>query len=100
MDLEKTMEFILEQQAVLSVRQLEHDREMAEIRKELGRAIRLGVREIRSERKKRQELDEKITKLAAAQLVGEEKHQELQGQLAQLAALLQSFLKNTGNGKH
>jgi len=71
-----------------------HDREMEEIRRE-GRAMRtdmrrafsMGVREARNARRRRQELDEKITQLAAAQLVTEEK--------------LQRFIdsmKHSGNG--
>jgi len=53
----------------------------------LDRAIRLSVREARSERNKRRELDEKMTQLAAAQVVTEEK---LQG--------LIEALKRGGNG--
>ncbi len=63
-----------------------HDREMAEIREEirkgreeLRRAIRLGIEEARAERRRRREgddrLDSAISKLAAAQLVTEEKLQ-------------------------
>jgi hypothetical protein len=63
-----------------------HNREMEEIRRE-GRAMRadmrrafaMGVREARNARRRRQELegkmDEKITQLAAAQLITEEKLQ-------------------------
>jgi hypothetical protein len=63
-----------------------HDREMEEIRRE-GRAMRadmrrafsMGVQEARNARRRRQELekelDAKITQLAAAQLVTEEKLQ-------------------------
>jgi hypothetical protein len=61
-----------------------HDREMEDIRRE-GRAMRadfrrafaMDVREARNARRRRQELDEKITQLAAAQLVTEEKLQAL-----------------------
>jgi len=63
-----------------------HDREMEEIRREgramradLRRAFAMGVREARNARRRRQELDEKfdekITQLAAAQLITEEKLQ-------------------------
>jgi hypothetical protein len=63
-----------------------HDREMEEIRREgramradLRRAFAMGVREARNARNRRQELeeklDQKITQLAAAQLVTEEKLQ-------------------------
>jgi DNA repair ATPase RecN len=53
----------------------------------LDRAVRLSVREARSERAKRRELDEKVTQLAAAQVITEEK---LQG--------LIEALKRGGNG--
>ena len=59
-----------------------HDSEMAAIRAELRRAVRLGVTEARRARAKHREiaeitkeLDQKITQLAAAQLVTEEKLQ-------------------------
>ncbi len=69
-----------------------HDREMEEIRKAqdrlvhdvgqiLRRAIRAGIREARNERARRRraiaEIDDKITQLAAAQLITEEKLQRL-----------------------
>jgi type II secretory pathway component PulJ len=57
----------------------QHEREMADIRREgaamradLRRAFSMGVREARHERSLRRALDEKITQLAAAQLVTEE----------------------------
>jgi len=53
----------------------------------LNQAVRLGVREARNERSKRRELDDKLTQLAAAQVVTEEK---LQG--------LIDALKRSGNG--
>jgi hypothetical protein len=64
-----------------------HDREMASIRAELRRAVLLSIREARAERGKRQTLDQKVTQLAAAQIVTEEK--------------LQRFLESRqhGNGK-
>jgi hypothetical protein len=56
-----------------------HDREMDRIDSMLRRAVRLGIQEARAERKKRQEMDrrwdEKMTQLAAAQLITEEKLQ-------------------------
>jgi ATP-dependent Clp protease ATP-binding subunit ClpA len=81
MDVQKTMVFILEQLAQTTVLQARTDRR-------LDRAIRLGVQEARQERKRRKEMDEilarraseadeKITQLAAAQLVTEEKLQRL-----------------------
>jgi hypothetical protein len=54
-----------------------HDREMEAIRAELRRATRLSIQEAQAERRKRRELDEKITQLAAAQLITEEKLQRL-----------------------
>jgi predicted nucleic acid-binding Zn-ribbon protein len=95
MDLQRAMEFILEQEAKLhdqmqaltekmdglTDRMLEveerHDREMADVRAELRRAVRLSVQEHRNERARRQELDKKITQLAAAQVITEEKLQRL-----------------------
>ena len=99
MDVEKTMEFILDQMAQLAVQQAEagerqaraeerHDREISQIRGTLDRAVRLGIREARHERRRRQALDdkvaqlaaitdEKITQLAASHLLTEEKLQGL-----------------------
>jgi uncharacterized protein HemY len=48
---------------------------MAKIDARLDRAIRLSVQDARAQRKRSQELDEKITQLSAAQLVTEEKLQ-------------------------
>lgn len=86
MDVARTMEFILDQIAQLAVQQARsaerHDSEIAEIRKvaqktrdDLRRAVRLGVQEARNQRRRSQDLDEKITQLAAAQLVTEQKFQ-------------------------
>jgi hypothetical protein len=79
-----------------------HDREMEDIRREgrafradLRRAVALGVREARHERKRRQELDERITQLAAAQLVTEEKVQNLS---TSVDAFINS-MRSGGNGK-
>jgi hypothetical protein len=52
-----------------------HDFMMAKIDARLDRAIRLSVQDARAQRKRNQEFDEKITQLAAAQLVTEEKMQ-------------------------
>jgi hypothetical protein len=54
-----------------------HDREVAQIRGILRRAIVAGVREARAARKRHEELDLKITQLAAAQLITEEELQKL-----------------------
>jgi hypothetical protein len=109
MDVEKTMEFLLAQQARFDAQMSEltekmnllvdqhigmeerhdreeerHDREIADIRAvaastrvELRRGIRLSVEEQRRERVRRQALDDGITKLAAAQVITEEKLQKL-----------------------
>jgi len=53
-----------------------HDREMRQIRDNLGRWTVLGVKEARNQRKRVREIDESITRLAAAQLVTEEKLQQ------------------------
>ena len=55
----------------------QHDRMIADMDRMLRRAIRDSVREARNERRKRRELDDKITQLASAQLVTEEKMQAL-----------------------
>ena len=88
MDIEKTMEFLLGQQARFEALMFHladraadmedrHDREMSEIRSALSRAVRAGIEEQRRERVRRNELDGKITQLAAAQVVTEEKLQKL-----------------------
>lgn len=78
MDLERTMEFLLQQQANFEAREAaateRHNREVAEIRHiiaetqeigrqtrlELRRAVRLGVQEARAERRRCREADEKL----------------------------------------
>lgn len=83
----------------------EHDQRMQRIEKQgeltdarLNRAIRLAVREARAERVRRTkanaEFDEKMTQLAAAQLVTEEKMQHLQ---ASMQAFIDS-MRGGGNG--
>ena len=66
-----------------------HNHEMSAIRAELRRGIRLSIQEARAEHARRQKLEEafdkKITQLAAAQLITEEK--------------LQRLLDYRGNGK-
>jgi len=85
-----------------------HNREMAEFRAgmaelrasqaktegTLRRAVRLGALEIRNERKRRQELDQRLTQRIedlAAQT--DHRHQELEN-------LLRKFLERGGNGQH
>jgi len=95
MDVEKTMEFILEQLAhaaahlgTVAARVEEIAAFQARTDRRLDRAIRLAVEGARRERQRRKELeerlstaaaeaDEKITQLAAAQLITEEKLQRL-----------------------
>lgn len=81
MDVEKTMQFILEQLAQASSQLTRVAALQERTDRRLDRAIRLAVREARQERKKRREmderLDEKITQLASAQLVTEERLQRL-----------------------
>ena len=59
----------------------DHEQVMKEIDARLNRAIRDSIRESRNERMRRRralaEIDDKITQLAAAQLVTEEKLQRL-----------------------
>jgi hypothetical protein len=86
MDVEKTMEFILEQLAHVTVLQAKAEERQERMDRRLSRAIRLAVEEARRERARRRELDERvdrsrsemeeaIARLAAAQLVTEEKLQ-------------------------
>ncbi len=88
MDVEKTIEFILEQQAQVETHLAAMAEQHLKLRQDLNRAVRLGIQEARAERRRRREmderldakiavLDEKITQLAAAQLVTEEKLQRL-----------------------
>ena len=95
MDVEKTMGFILEQQAHIAAIQSKaeeraalHAAEIARVELRLQRvdlrlrhAIRLAVQEARNERKRRRELDArfelKMDQLASSQLVTEEKLQRL-----------------------
>jgi hypothetical protein len=104
MDVEKTMEFILEQQAHMAARldqgkaqadeQLaRHDRQIAQINTILRRAVRLTVQEARAERKRRREADERLDlrmdQLASSQLVTEEKLQRLEDKIDKLVDGLQ-----------
>lgn len=107
MDVEKTMEFILDQQAHVMVLQAKADETVDRIGRRLDRAVKLAVREARNERNRRQELDakvaaaeadrkkaeealdEKLSQLAAAQLVTEEKWKSFM-----------EFMRRGGNGSH
>ena len=107
MDVEKTMEFILEQQANAAVWQAKTAETMVEfsaglqrLDRRLDRAVKLAVREARAERKRRQELDRRLTssqarldeefvKLAAAQRATEES-----------LRLFIDSMRRGGNGSH
>jgi len=80
MDVEKTIEFILQTTAQTAALQMKaeenfarHDAAIAQIDARLLRAIRLAVREERAERKRRQEMDArfelKMDRLASAHLL-------------------------------
>jgi len=77
-----------------------HNRQMADIDRRLSRAIRNGIEEARRERQRRREttseLDTKITQLAAAQLVTEERLASLGGKIDKL---VDAMLRTRGNGK-
>lgn len=87
MDIEKTMEFIVEHQAHFAAmleqskvqaeeHLAKHDRQIAQINEILRRAVRLAVQEARAERKRRREadahLDMRMDQIASAQLLNEE----------------------------
>ena len=61
-----------------------HDRQMADLRGELHRAIRFGVEEHRRERVRRHELEDQMKQLAAGQ--------------AELRKWMQKWLERSGNG--
>lgn len=77
------------------------DREMMELRGQLGRAVRASILEARQERRRRHELDERLTEenRIYSQWIREtdarltKRHEELQ-------ELLKAFLDRGGNGKH
>jgi hypothetical protein len=95
-DVEKTIEFILEHQARAEVSHARTEAAIASMAEEhqktkvlLRRAIRAGVEAARRQRTRTRELDEEMTKLAAAQ-------RETQ---ASLKAFIDS-LQRGGNGRH
>jgi len=78
-----------------------HDRENTALNNTLRRAIRMAVTEARNERRRRQTLDEYITKLAAAQLITEERVQRTDANLARLEQTVSQFIdsmRRGGNG--
>ena len=95
MDVERTIEFILEQQARTEANLALVSEDLRRIDARLDRAVRMGVHEARAERRKRRELDEHLTRLAAAQLVTEEKVQKLSDKIDAIVEMR----RNGGNGK-
>ena len=71
------------------------NREAAAFRQDLRRAVRLGVAEARNHRRRLHTLDDYMTKLAAAQLVTEEKVTAIGLKLEGLI----DALRRGGNGK-
>ena len=72
--LTETVELLAERRAEAEER---NARATAAFRRDLRRAFAMGVQEARNQRRRSAALDEKITQLAAAQLVTEEKLQGL-----------------------
>ena len=105
MDVQKTMEFILEQQAScdaqlnrIAENQGRHDREMAEIREDLRRAVSLAIREGRAERQKRRELDVRVREMDARLKESMSQMADAQRETdASLKAFIDS-LRKSGNG--
>ena len=100
--IENGMQFLLEQQARAEARReadaAKHKAEMDEIRAILGRAIRLGVQEVRNERRKRREGDERLRQ-GLDEL--SQKMKELAAAQEVTAQSLQAFidsLRRGGNG--
>jgi len=89
------MEFILQQQAKTEAMLAETAGRGIRTDARLDRAIRLAVQEARNERRRRRELDEKLTQLAAAQIVTEEKVQKLSDKIDAIVDLRH----NGGNGQ-
>jgi hypothetical protein len=74
-----------------------HDREMAEIRRELGRAVRLSIQETRNERKRRQEMAAEAAQRHADAI---QRHVDAAQRHRELEELLKAFLERGGNGRH
>ena len=82
-----------------------HDREMRQIKANLRRWTALGVKEARNQRKRVREIDESITRLAAAQFITEEKMQRVDEGITRLTAAqlvteekLQRFISSLERG--
>jgi hypothetical protein len=87
--MKRTMDFILEQQAKMAVHLAkaeeraregsgQHNREMAQIRNTLRRAVRLGVQEARNQRKRRHDLEARARALEAQSKESEARTQVLE----------------------
>ena len=117
MDVEKTIEFILEQTAqnaamLMKIEAMQmkaeehlarHDAEIARQDLRLRRAIRLAVREARAERKRRQEMDArfelKMDQIASAHLLTEEIVQRLGERIDKLGEKIDKLVAIDGNGR-
>jgi hypothetical protein len=111
MDIEKTMEFILNSQAQAEVHmekireaQDRTDGQLDKLERRLNLAVRLAIREARNERLKRREMDARFT---AAQSASYEKQSAFDEKMTQLAAAqlvteekLQAFIEAMRQGKN
>ena len=88
MDVQKTMEFILEQQAQAAAQQMKNEIEIAKTEAVLHRAIRLAVQEARHERQRRRELDARC----------KERSEKLEGNLDRLIEALRT--DRNGGGRN
>jgi len=113
MNVEKTMEFILAQQAQAAALQIKNEEAIGRLERHpdrtdaiLRRAIRLGVREARNERRRRQELDArfelKMDQLASAQFLSEQRIEKLSEKVDKLGEkvdkLVEGWRRGSGNG--
>ena len=104
MDVEKTIEFILEQMANVAMIQAKREEIGDRTDRRLDRAIRLAVREARNERKRRQELDARLTaSLAASQARVDEEFAKMEAAHRALEETMDRFIQSMirgGNGSH
>ena len=107
MDVEKTIEFILDMQAQAVVNQAKRDEDFARREKmadrtdrRLDRAIRLAVREARNERKRRQGLDARLTASQARVDTSFEELPRRNGPPRRASRLFSSPMRRGGNGSH
>ena len=82
MDVENTIEFILEQQAQVAAIQTKHEADIARLDAHLRRAIRLTVQEARKERRLRREWDAELQRRIA---LNEEMNDRLGGKIDRLS---------------